>query len=483
MHRNRLGTTAVGQTESEAPLHSRNPNQASTQLTSGASASRRRPTAEDWHRTVVALPNTSLPTPAPQPAPPAPQPAPPQGEEPNSSGLPRWRISIFGYWISVFVIAPVFFVAVFAQEELFGLWILCQTAAYLTVAALRARDMGKPWWACFATLIPYIGVVFFLRFGLTPSEYPSTAQKDPKRQIIIGAIVGAASLATITVAFPLILILWNAVTSDGQADLRRLTYCDTRLREYLRLHTVTPDTNTANAAIEKIQINSPDQCPPGAWNPVVNKLDRDQLGNIDVAFSTTTASLRANAVTAPADGQQRWIYVAKDDQWYSAQLSDPSVLVSKPTAIPRQQPNPVVTPPVQSLLTKLPEPTREYRPTAPSSPTRPAINPIPSTTLTIPWALPTSRGLETVVPPTLEISNTLGFTMLTVTGQVKNTTGRRMANIMADCQIYDGDVQVASAFAFTTSLAPNAKWQYQADLFADDLHGSNYHIECLFQEW
>ena len=34
-----------------------------------------------------------------------------------------------------------------------------------------------------------------------------------------------------------------------------------------------------------------------------------------------------------------------------------------------------------------------------------------------------------------------------------------------------------------TVLVPGTKWQYQADLFNDALQGSNYNIECLFNEW
>ena len=52
--------------------------------------------------------------------------------------------------------------------------------------------------------------------------------------------------------------------------------------------------------------------------------------------------------------------------------------------------------------------------------------------------------------------------------------------IQANCQVYVGDIQVASTTTFTNSLAPGAKWQYQADLFDDTLQGSNYNIECLF---
>ena len=58
-----------------------------------------------------------------------------------------------------------------------------------------------------------------------------------------------------------------------------------------------------------------------------------------------------------------------------------------------------------------------------------------------------------------------------------------MGFIQANCQVYVGDIQVASATTFTNSLAPSAKWQYQADLFDDTLQGSNYNIECLFDEW
>ena len=585
-------------------MRSRNPHQVSPPdgaPASGASASRRRPTAEDWHRTVVGLPDTSLPAPTPSPTPPRQQPAPPT-PQPNPSGLPRWRISIFGYWISVFVSTPCFVVAVFAQEELFG---LCLTAAYLTVAALRARDMGKPWWACFTALIPLIGFGFFLWFGLTPSKYSSSAPHYPKKKIIIGAIVGACALLAIPISIPLIALLSNDVPHDQPS----LAKCDTWLRDQLRSATATPNTHTTNEAINAIQTSTPAQCPPGAWNPWVNNLGRDHLGNIDIRFSTTTAAAHGAPITLPADGTQRWVYLAGDDQWYSANLSDPSVLATPPTVSDQSAPAPTTAPPNQTSrpLLKEPDPqvgaalscdnlfqqqllvstlatanadnanavitaiqalrpakcsphtwnpwvaatagTSSFPVNVPRSlsvdgtvgrskpfvhtpwrdnlgnigidfdtstnvqrgaPITPPINrsprwmylsdqgtfygsttsantpvqpPIPTATVGPLWIPPANDQLQNIVPPTLQTVHTFGIPTRAVIGQVRNVSGRRMGHIQADCQVYAGDVQVASATTFTNSLAPGAKWQYQADLFDDTLQGSDYNIECLFNEW
>ena len=202
---------------------------------------------------------------------------------------------------------------------------------YVPVAVLRARDMGFSWWSSLViTLV--VGVLFvpFLILWLGISKSTADLQQwNLNKLFLVGIAVFFAIMAVIVVVS--ITMIYKP-SWGSQPDQRGLTACDHWLRAQLRSYDSTPNTHTANEEIESIQGWNPDQCPPGEWNPVVNKLGRDHVGNIDVRFSTTTTNLRGTAVTMPADGTPRWVYLAEKRQWYSSKLDDPSVLITPPTA-------------------------------------------------------------------------------------------------------------------------------------------------------
>ena len=202
---------------------------------------------------------------------------------------------------------------------------------YVPVAVLRARDMGFSWWSSLViTLV--VGVLFvpFLILWLGIAKSTADLQQwNLNKLFLVGIAVFFAIMAVIIVVA---ITLIYKPSWESQPDQRGLTACDHWLRAQLRSYDSTPNTHTANEEIESIQGWNPDQCPPGAWNPVVNKLGRDHVGNIDVRFSTTTTNLRGTAVTMPADGTPRWVYLAEKRQWYSSKLDDRSVLTTPPTA-------------------------------------------------------------------------------------------------------------------------------------------------------
>ena len=480
-------------------MHSRNPREVSPPQTRRVPTTgpTTRPTAEEWHRAASVLPDTPLTS---LPHSPRQQPSPPRApQQPARSGP---RLTRRGYWLAVLFIT--FFTLVLAgglaQSQLTqidGLIILVFLVMYLPVAVLRARGMGFSWWAS-AIMILVVGVLFFLVLFLWLGIAKSTTNSaqthwKPKWNKII--IIGSIAIVATLVAASLLFTETNGSPRENNTTaVQGLAKCDAQLREQLLTASgATSEASTANTIITVIHAQRPDSCPPGAWNPVVNDVDNDHQGNVDIRFQTSSANVRGTPVTLPADGTPRWVYLAEKDQWYSAKISDPSVLAPSPDVIPRQQSKPAVTPQFRSLPTEPAEPVRIYLPTATSPPARTVPNPTPVTTeLPIQrptntvaglWTPPTSNQLQNVVPPTLKTTYTMGFATQTIIGQVKNTTGRRMGNIMADCQVYAGDVQVASATTLTNGLAPGAKWQYQADLFDDTLHGSDYIIECVFNEW
>ena len=239
--------------------------------------------------------------------------------------------------------------------------------------------------------------------------------------------------------------------------------CDNLLQlQMLASPLATANADNANAVITGIQVQRPSDCSPDTWNPWVygtagtddfplnvpstlstdgtagrgkaftNTPWRDNLGNIGVDFDTATTVRRGAPTTLPIDRSPRWMYLSDQGAWYGPMLST-------------NTPAPILMPTADAL-----------------------------------WTAPTSNELQNVVSPTLQTVHTLGIPTLAIIGQVKNVTGRRMGFIQANCQVYVGDIQVASTTTFTNSLAPGAKWQYQADLFDDTLQGSNYNIECLF---
>ena len=222
---------------------------------------------------------------------------------------------------------------------------------YVPVAVLRARDMGFSWWSSLViTLV--VGVLFvpFLILWLGISKSTADLQQwNLNKLFLVGIAVFFAIMAVIVVVS--ITMIYKP-SWGSQPDQRGLTACDHWLQAKLRSHDSTPNTHATNEAIKTIQAWNPDQCPPGAWNPVVNDLGRDHLGNIDVKFWITNTNLRGTAVTLPADDTPRWVYLAEKGQWYSAKLDDQSVLATPPTASNQSAPTTA-----RPNYTSLPPPT------------------------------------------------------------------------------------------------------------------------------
>ena len=151
---------------------------------------------------------------------------------------------------------------------------------------------------------------------------------------------------------------------EDQPDHTALAQCDTELRAQLTVPELTPSVANANATIIAIQQQRTDSCRAKYWNPLVTNADSDHLGNIDIKLHTGPGNADGTAVTTPADGRQRWVYLAEENQWYAANIGDPSVLATRPTVTPQQQPNPGVTPQLQSLPTRSKTAASQLMPTA-----------------------------------------------------------------------------------------------------------------------
>ena len=377
-------------------MNSRNPHQVSPPQrtpTTNIGAPTRRPTAEQWHRAASVLPDTPLPLP-PKPAPQRQRPTPPENQ-PGGQHLPRRprpRLTRLGYWLSILFIAFFAFVLHYSisgtEEPTLNLITgLLSTALYLPVATLRLRDMGLPWWVCFTTLIPFIGFFAALWLGIAkPSikfaEEATTAEQPPKppgqmatakatittllhrlpvkfqaskKHIIIGASISVLLVAAV------ITTLAVALTEDGP-DRVTLTKCDNELRTQLNSPELTPGVPNAKAAVKAIQEQRIESCRADFWNPLVTDIASDHLGNIDITFSTRPGNANGAAVTTPADGNQRWVYLAEENQWYSAKIGDPSRLATTPpTARPTTRQTQVARP-TPSWHT--PPPTRPAQPPA-----------------------------------------------------------------------------------------------------------------------
>ena len=243
-----------------------------------------------------------------------------------------------GYWLAVIAIALLTFVLAggLNPSQLTQIdgptipTIPLFLVMYVPVAVLRARDMGFSWWSSLViTLV--VGVLFvpFLILWLGISKSTEGLQQWNLNKLFLVGI--AAFFAIMAVIIVVAITLIYKPSWGSQPDQRGLTACDHWLRAQLRSYDSTPNTHTANEEIESIQGWNPDQCPPGTWNPVVNDLGRDHLGNIDVKFRITNTNLRGTAVTLPADDTPRWVYLAEKGQWYSAKLDDQSVLATPPT--------------------------------------------------------------------------------------------------------------------------------------------------------
>ena len=300
----------------------------------GVGTPTRRPTTEDWHRAASLLTDTPLTS---NPNPPKQQAAPLDSDQ----RPPTPRLTRMGYWLAVIAIAFLTFVLAGGlnpsqQTQIDGSTILIFLVMYLPVAVLRTRDMGASWWSS-VVIIFVVGALFFiflfLWIGIAKSIASLQQWNLNKPLPIIAAIVCVFfAIMAVIIVLPITTVPQpsgtNPTDPPNQTDL---TVCDTWLREQLDSPAVTSVQN-ANAAITDIQANRPNQCAPSAWNPVVDNVAKDYVGNIDVKFWITNTNLRGTAVTLPADDTPRWVYLAKKRQWYSSKLDGRSVLITPPTA-------------------------------------------------------------------------------------------------------------------------------------------------------
>ena len=173
---------------------------------------------------------------------------------------------------------------------------------YLPVAVLRTRDMGASWWS--SVVIIVVGATFFiflfLWIGIAKST-PGIQQWNLNKPFPIIAVIIVAILAVIVVLSITTAPQPSGANQPNPPDPPDLTVCDTWLREQLDSPEVTSVQN-ANAAITDIQANRPNQCAPSAWNPVVDNVAKDYVGNIDVKFWITNTEPARHS----SDYANRW---------------------------------------------------------------------------------------------------------------------------------------------------------------------------------
>ena len=275
-----------------------------------------------------------------------------------------------GYWLAV--IAIVFLTFVLAgglnpsqQTQIDGSTIQLFLVMYLPVAVLRARDMSFRWWSSVVITLVVLFVPFLILWLGIAKSTAGLQQWNLNKLFLVGITIFIAIMAVIVVVS---ITMIPQPSGANPPNPPGLTVCDTWLREQLDSPAVTSVQN-ANAAITDIQANRPNQCAPSAWNPVVHNVAKDHVGNIDVKFWITKTNLRGTAVTMPADGTPRWVYLAEKRQWYSSKLDDRSVLITPPTASNQSapttaRPNYTSLPPTTSAATvrqALPTPTIDPR--------------------------------------------------------------------------------------------------------------------------
>ena len=162
--------------------------------------------------------------------------------------------------------------------------------------------------------------------------YPweETKPKKSKKPVLI--VAGVLTLLSVGV----IAILAFMLTGNSPSPTT-LAKCDTWMRQQL---VAVPDAaaNAANAntVVAYVQSQRPDSCPPSTWNPLVNDVARDDEGNIDIIFSTTTGNTGGTAVTMPADGNPGWAYSADQNTWGPRQQTPDQ---TRPTYTPHPGPN------------------------------------------------------------------------------------------------------------------------------------------------
>ena len=162
--------------------------------------------------------------------------------------------------------------------------------------------------------------------------YPweETKPKKSKKPVLI--VAGALALLSVGAIAILAFML-----TDSSPSPTTLAKCDTWMRQQL---VAVPDAaaNAANAntVVAYVQSQRPDSCPPSTWNPLVNNVARDDEGNIDISFSTTTGNTGGTAVTMPADGNPSWAYSADQNTWGPRQRTPDQ---TRPTYTPHPAPN------------------------------------------------------------------------------------------------------------------------------------------------
>ena len=254
--------------------------------------------------------------------------------------IPRW-----GYWLSAIGIWTIG-VAVLILGDFNLLAGVIALPSYLFVAAARSRDMGKSPWYCLTTLIPIYGWWAFLWLGIArshaaeaeeltaeedkrelfsqpetpqlraqPNPWEEKATKKPTKSILIGVGGGVLLVAT-AITLIAFLLTDNEPTENSNAYLK----CDAWLQQQLvDSPQAAANAENANTVVAYVQSQRPDSCPPSTWNPLVNNVARDDEGNIDIIFATTTGNTGGTAVTMPADGNHSWAYSANQNTWDSRQ--------------------------------------------------------------------------------------------------------------------------------------------------------------------
>ena len=193
--------------------------------------------------------------------------------------------------------------------------------------------------------------------AIEPHDHQSGSQKRP---ILIG--IGALALLAITV----IGVIWTLTANDDTSNLAK---CDTWLREQFAHHAeTTASVRNANAVVGAVQDQRAADCPRNAWNPLVSSIAQTRDGNIEVRFATAGRTPNGQAVTMPATGTPRWLYVAAQGQWHSAPDGDLPVLAVKPTSTAPPPPPSTAAPPTEAATTVHDrQPTPTAKPIAPTA--------------------------------------------------------------------------------------------------------------------
>ena len=277
--------------------------------------------------------------------------------------IPRW-----GYWLSAIGIWTIG-VAVLILGDFNLLAGVITLPSYLCVAAARSRDMGKSPWYCLTILIPVYGWWAFLWLGIAkshaveaeestteehepePSRQPETTQsgkqpypweEEPKKKPPKSTLIGVGG-GVLLVAAAIALIAFSMTDKESTANSNVFLKCDTWFQQQMVASPqAAANAENANAVVAYVQSQRPDSCPPGAWNPLVTNVTRDHEGNIEVNFSTLPGQTRGMAVTMPAEGTPRWVYLTTDSQWYSSTVGTPQISAAPPASSPL--PPPTYTP-------------------------------------------------------------------------------------------------------------------------------------------